>query len=145
MNRKLSGKTRVIIVLTGIFVFLAAALSASIVMFVKADRAASQADRLERVVRETDSLGEVLKASNSNTQTALHLLTEHRGAESSDDSITLYYTGSFEPSSKNDCKYRVSIVLTAGKDGSFDTWQICWFTKAGKKAFYNLTFKSVAQ
>ena len=57
MNKKISVKTRVLIILLAIFVFLVAALSVSICMFVKADTVAAQAERLERVVRETDSLG----------------------------------------------------------------------------------------
>lgn len=64
MNKRISVKTRVLIILLAIFVFLVAALSVSICMFVKADNVAAQAERLERVVRETDSLGEVLKASD---------------------------------------------------------------------------------
>ena len=145
MNKKISVKTRVLIILLAIFVFLVTALSVSIYMFVKADNVATQAERLERVVRETDSLGEVLKASNGDTKAVAGLLPEHRGAEMSENSITLYYTEAFEPSSKSDYKYRVPILLTPGKDGSCDSWQISWFTKAGKKAFYKMEFKSVAQ
>lgn len=63
----------------------------------------------------------------------------------SENSITLYYTEKFEPSSKSDYKYRVPILLSPGKDGSCDSWQISWFTKAGKKAFYKMEFKSIAQ
>ena len=68
MNKKISVKTRVLIILLAIFVFLVAALSVSICMFVKADNVAAQAERLERVVRETDSLGEVLKASDGESR-----------------------------------------------------------------------------
>ena len=50
MNKKISVKTRVLIILLAIFVFLVAALSVSICMFVKADNVAAQAERLERVV-----------------------------------------------------------------------------------------------
>ena len=142
---RISGKTRALIILLAIFVFLVAALSVSIHMFVKADDVAAQAERLERVVRETDSLGEVLKASNGNVQAAQQLLPEHRGSEAGESSMTLYYTKAFEPSSKSDYKYRVSITLNPGKDGSCDSWQINWFTKTGKKAFYKLEFKSVSQ
>lgn len=145
MNKKISVKTRVLIILLAIFVFLVAALSVSICMFVKADNVAAQAERLERVVRETDSLGEVLKASDGDTKAGAELLPEHRGAEVSENSITLYYTEKFEPSSKSDYKYRVPILLTPGKDGSCDSWQISWFTKVGKKAFYKMEFKSIAQ
>ena len=102
MNKKISVKTRVLIILLAIFVFLVAALSVSICMFVKADNVAAQAERLERVVRETDSLGEVLKASDGDTKAGAELLPEHRGAEVSENSITLYYTETFEPSSKGD-------------------------------------------
>ena len=70
MNKTISVKTRVLIILLAIFVFLVAALSVSICMFVKADNVAAQAERLERVVRETDSLGEVLKASDGDTKAA---------------------------------------------------------------------------
>ena len=100
----------------GDFVFLVAALSVSICMFVKADNVAAQAERLERVVRETDSLGEVLKASDGDTKAGGGALPEHRGAEVSENSITLYYTEKFEPSSKSD--YNIIIVdpLTPGKD-----------------------------
>lgn len=145
ISSKIPAKTRALIILLAIFVFLVAALSVSIHMFVKADNVAAQAERLERVVRETDSLGEVLKASDGNVQTAKQLLPEHRGAEASESSLTLYYTSSFEPSSKSDYRYRVSITLSPGKDGSCDIWKINWFTKTGKKAFYKLEFKSVAQ
>lgn len=107
MNKRISVKTRVLIILLAIFVFLVAALSVSICMFVKADNVAAQAERLERVVRETDSLGEVLKASDGDTKAGSKLLPEHRGAEVSENSITLYYTEKFEPSSKSDYKYRV--------------------------------------
>ena len=62
MNKRISVKTRVLIILLAIFVFLVAALSVSICMFVKADNVAAQAERLERVVRETDSLGEIGRA-----------------------------------------------------------------------------------
>mgnify|MGYP006921243978 CR=1 FL=1 len=117
MNKRISVKTRVLIILLAIFVFLVAALSVSICMFVKADNVAAQAERLERVVRETDSLGEVLKASDGDTKAGAELLPEHRGAEVSENSITLYYTEKFEPSSKSDYKYRVPILLTPGKDG----------------------------
>ena len=79
MNKKISVKTRVLIILLAIFVFLVAALSVSIYMFVKADNVAAQAERLERVVRETDSLGEVLKASDGDTKAGAELLPEHRG------------------------------------------------------------------
>ena len=102
MNKRISVKTRVLIILLAIFVFLVAALSVSICMFVKADNVAAQAERLERVVRETDSLGEVLKASDGDTKAGAELLPEHRGAEVSENSITLYYTEKFEPSSKSD-------------------------------------------
>ena len=90
-------------------------------------------------------LGEVLKASDGDTKAGAELLPEHRGAEVSGNSITLYYTEKFEPSSKSDYKYRVPILLTPGKNGSCDSWQISWFTKAGKKAFYKMEFKSIAQ
>lgn len=145
MNKKISAKTKALIILLAIFIFLVAALSVSIHMFLKADNVAAQAERLERVVRETDSLGEVLKASDGNVKAGAELLQEHRGAEVAANSMTLYYTEAFEPSSKSDYKYRVSITLTPGKDGSCDSWQINWFTKTGKKAFYKLAFKSVAQ
>lgn len=145
ISNKIPAKTRALIILLAIFIFLVAALSVSIHMFMKADDVAAQAERLERVVRETDSLGEVLKASDGNVQTATQLLPEHRGAEASKSSLTLYYTSSFEPSSKSDYRYRVSITLNPGKDGSCDSWKINWFTKTGKKAFYKLEFKSVAQ
>ena len=146
MNKRIPVKTRVLIILLAIFVFLVAALSVSICMFVKADNVAAQAERLERVVRETDSLGEVLKASQTATRKqGRSFCREHRGAEVSENSITLYYTEKFEPSSKSDYKYRVPILLTPGKDGSCDSWQISWFTKAGKKAFYKMEFKSIAQ
>ena len=140
-----SGKTRALIILLAIFIFLVAALSVSINMFIKANDAASQAERLERMVRETDSLGEVLKASDGNVQTAIQLLPEQRGAEVFENSLALYYTGSFEPSSKSDYKYRVSITLDPGQDGGCDSWQINWFTKTGEKALYNLSFKSISQ
>ena len=142
MNKKISVKTRVLIILLAIFVFLVAALSVSICMFVKADNVAAQAERLERVVRETDSLGEVLKASDGDTKAGAELLPEHRGAEVSENSITLYYTEKFEPSSKSDYKYRVPILLTPGKDGSCDSWQISWFTKAGKRRFIRWSLKA---
>ncbi len=145
ISSKIPAKTRALIILLAIFIFLVVALSVSIHMFVKADHVAAQAERLERVVRETDSLGEVLKASNSNMQTARKLLPEHRGAEASENSMILYYTGGFEPSSKSDYKYRVVITLSPGKNGSCDSWKINWFTKTGTKAFYKLEFKSVAQ
>ena len=86
MNKRISVKTRVLIILLAIFVFLVAALSVSICMFVKADNVAAQAER------ETDSLGEVLKASDGDTKAGAELLPEHRGAEVSENSITLYYT-----------------------------------------------------
>ena len=103
MNKRISVKTRVLIILLAIFVFLVAALSVSICMFVKADNVAAQAERLERVVRETDSLGEVLKASDGDTKAGAELLPEHRGAEVSENSITLYYTEKFEPSLQISC------------------------------------------
>ena len=53
MNKRISVKTRVLIILLAIFVFLVAALSVSICMFVKADNVAAQAERLERVIRAT--------------------------------------------------------------------------------------------
>lgn len=77
MNKRIPVKTRVLIILLAIFVFLVAALSVSICMFVKADNVAAQAERLERVVRETDSLGEVLKASDGDTKAGAELLPEH--------------------------------------------------------------------
>ena len=46
MNKRISVKNRVLIILLAIFVFLVAALSVSICMFVKADNVAAQAERL---------------------------------------------------------------------------------------------------
>lgn len=142
---RFSGKTRALIILIAIFVFLVTALVVSINMFVKADHLASQAEVLDRVVRETDSLAEVLKASDGDVTAGVQLLSEHRGAEAGEKSLTLYYTANFEPSSKSDYKYRATILLTPGKDGRCDTWQINWFVKGEQKSFYKLEFKSIAQ
>lgn len=143
--RKLSPNARILILLSAILIFLVAAVSVSISMFLKADRMSAQAEVLNRVVRETDSLAEVLKASDSSTGAAAELLQEHRGAEVSDDVMTLYYTGDFEPSSKSDCSYRVSILLTPGTSGSCDAWKISWFQKTEQKSFYHISFKTVSQ
>lgn len=142
---RLSLNTRILVVLIAILLFLAAAVSVSIATFLKADRLSAQAEVLDRVVRETDSLAEVLKASDGSTDAAAELLQEHRGLETSEDLMTLYYTAGFEPSSKSDYEYRVAVQLTPGKTGGCDTWKISWFRATGKKAFYDISFRSIAQ
>ena len=59
--------------------------------------------------------------------------------------ISIFFLSIFMQMCIRDSKYRVPILLTPGKDGSCDSWQISWFTKAGKKAFYKMEFKSIAQ
>ncbi len=71
---------------------LVTALAVSISMFLKSDHLASQAEILDRVVRETDSLAEVLKASDGDMTAGAQLLSEHRGAETGENCLTLYYT-----------------------------------------------------
>lgn len=143
MNKEFLRQNRRQIVLIAILIFLMTALITSVVMFVKAEHLAQDAERTERIVRETDSLCEVLKASGGSTQGAAQLLAEHRSAEASKSALTLYYTGGFNPAGKGEYRYRVSIQLDAGKDGGYDTWEIDWFTAAGQKAFYSRSFKSV--
>ena len=145
MNKRIPVKIRVLIILLAIFVFLVAALSVSICMFVKAANVAAQAERLERVVRETDSLGEVLKASDGDTKAGAELLPEHCGAEVSENSITLYYTEKFEPSSK---ALQISCADPADSRQRRQLRQLAdqlVYEKREKKAFYKMEFKSIAQ
>ena len=142
---RLSWNTGILIVLIAVFIFLVAAVSVSITTFIKADHLSARAEVLNRVVRETDSLAEVLKASDGSTNTAAQLLQEHRGAEISDETMTLYYTSDFEPSAKSDYRYRVAVQLTPGKEGSCDTWKISWFRTTAKKSFYDISFKTISQ
>lgn len=156
---KLSIKTRIIIVLSIIIVFILTAISVSINIFIKAENVSIDAKILNQAVSESASIAESLKASDGSMEKSTALLRAHRTYELTDNSFILYYDENFMPSAKNNSCYKAVVTkseqveyrdytinilqLTAPLENKKQNPDISDSSESKDKSIYKLSFKTV--
>lgn len=119
---KLSVKTRIIIILGILAVFILTATAVSIGLFIKAESISSDAQILNQAVTESSSIAETLKASDGNMDKAAGLLRTHQIYEITADSFILYYDENFQPSAKSGSSYEA--VVTKKEQNEYRSYTI---------------------